>query len=309
MNWLKRALQAAFLVIILGLGTAYLLPLLDAGEIGQRLLSLNGWLLFGLCPVLILISWGFRSLRWQVCLRLAGTDESLGRTHLVIGSVLGLAAITPMQGGEAAKILAVPNGARGMATGLFAAERLTDLAILAGLAALGALYIGMAIDWRLIAAGLAVIAALVTLAGLILRHLLSRSLFLEQALTGIAALLAQPRRLQAFLWCTFASWVAAACLWAAALAACSILLHPLGYLFVLGTATVTNMLTFVPGSLGVSEISIAAALILLGIAPEPAIAGALALRITGVEILALGGAHYLALLRTGGSLVFRVPES
>lgn len=254
----------------------------------------------------ILLVWLARTARWQALLRSLGIRVRFRDLYLCNAIALGLATVTPAQSGELLKLRLVKRYAsvdltRGLAT--FGAERVADLLVLAALA-LGALALqGSSRDLPALGAVLATIVA-ATLLG----WAIGRSGRLPRRLRPFAVALGDSAGTTAakvtLLALTVVGWCATAFGWQACLASVGIDLTFVQAVGLVCLVTVANVLSLVPGGLGVSEVGVTAFLLGLDVPLSQAQAGALVIRVYGLMFLALSLLHLAAAqARRGG----RVP--
>ena len=244
-----------------------------------------------------------RSLRWAAVSGLPFTPASLWRIHLQTAVSMGIAAVTPMQAGEALKLKLARDRSGGgwapLAAG-FVLERLADVAALLGLGALGFGLRGAAAPWLMLAAlGLAI--------GVAAAPAILRRLAMAGLPRPIAAMLAPLRDYRPAGWrmallglCTVGAWFCTLLLWQVTLAAGGIALGLADCALAMALVTLAVIVSLVPGGLGVAEVSTRAVLLWLGVEPGQADAGAVLLRLLTPLVVLVGLAHGLALITTRG---------
>jgi glycosyltransferase 2 family protein len=236
----------------------------------------------------ILAYFWLRAARWHLMLRAAARPAPFARVFEVTAFSVGVAVLTPASAAEALKVeLLKRNLLTDRVTGYssFVAERMLDGVVLAlvGLAGVvqAGLFPGSAVPPILLAGG--VLGAL----GL-----------------GIFVHFRGQRLPASVLVVTLLGWLAIGIGWHACFRSLSIDVSFAGTATVMALSTILSVLTFVPGGIGVSEVSITALLELLGVAAAPAQAGSLAIRLFGLWVLALG-----VVLWAGARYVGNVPNT
>ncbi len=245
--------------------------------------------------------WSMRALRWRQLTRDVGFRASLLEIYLVNAAALALGAVTPYQVGELLKIEAMKQPGiafdRAPLYGLLIVEKCIDLATALLLASL-------ILAWRLpkIAGMLSFDSNIVRVTGvLMIAGLLGLTLFLRRfgqgrwktliAQSGIGS--CRPSTLFFATVLSFLSWGFCAGAWQASLKSIGIQTTLWETLGMMVTVSVINVLSFVPGAVGVQETSISFILQQLGHRTAISQAGALVLRLLGLNIIVLGVVHFL----------------
>ena len=91
---------------------------------------------------------------------------------------------------------------------------------------------------------------------------------------------------------SMAGWLVVVAGWGVCIAAVGIWLSPLQLMFLTSAVTLLNVLSFVPGGLGVAEVSTVVALAHFGVPDSLAQAGAIILRAYGLVIIFCGVIHF-----------------
>ncbi len=250
------------------------------------------WLL-GAGSLSIILYWMLRALRWLILLRRAGVVVSPFDLYMCSAVSLSLAIITPLQSGEALKVEWLRRyGLRDRIPGYssFAIERLADLLVVGVLAAVSIWgQLGPGDREIIVLSGLAMGLLLLVGAGVIRTARVGRSArglpwYLQRYVSdGPTVMLV--------LLVTFLAWVMVALGWRVCLYSISIDLTVQEAIALMSVVTVINILSGVPGAVGVSEVSSAELLVRQGQTVSLAQAGALVLRLYGVLILLLGAGH------------------
>ncbi|MDG1418751.1 MAG: lysylphosphatidylglycerol synthase transmembrane domain-containing protein [Maricaulis sp.] len=292
--WIARA---SLTLLILAAGGLYFWSTIDSTELTAVILQSDWVRVVVLAPFLIIAIWILRAVRWGLCVSASGGEIQPLKLYTFVGASLGLAAVTPAQIGEAAKIYWHREHFDTMrAAGAFAAERLADLIVLSVLTA-GAIFV---LGWGERAYLIVVVVIAIAIAALLviiaIQPWLARISWVDRAMDGVKMIVANRLRLTLFIVLTVLSWLLTGTLWMVGFTAVGESPGMITLFAVLGFATFTSIASMVPGSVGVSELSITALLTLQGMVPEVALAAALMIRLIGLEILALGVIHYLAAL-------------
>jgi glycosyltransferase 2 family protein len=265
----------------------YVLRTFNWGEIGRLLGGADLPMALLGSAATLLAFYFLRAARWHLLLREAGTPTPFARVFEATAFSVGIAILTPASAAEALKVeMLKRNLHTDRATGYssFAAERILDGVVLAlfGLAGVqqAGLFRGSWISEILLAGG--VLGAL--------------------ALAGLMS--ARGYRLRApVLAVTVLGWLAIGAGWHLCLRALAIDVSFFGTLTALALSTILSVITFVPGGIGVSEVSITALLQLLGVEAALAQAGSIMIRAFGLWALLLGLA-----LWAGARYVGKVPK-
>ena len=238
--------------------------------------------------------WLLRSIRWLLLLRLLGSEISLSNAYFSSAVSLGLSLLTPFQSGEALKVELLKRSGlveRGTGYGAFASERVMDLAVVFGL---GALALVMHLQSVEIARSLVVwlvgLLALMILGVYVMKRILLHWR-LEAIRAQLTALSARPVQLINLLIITLIAWLVVAAGWYACFRSIGIDVGMWRSVEVTALATIVNILSLIPGAVGISEVSISELLIRSGIDIPQAQSAALAVRGYGVLAIVLGAAH------------------
>ena len=237
-----------------------------------------------------------RGLRWLVVLGARVSPASIARSSFINGAASGLAAITPVQVGEAIKIRHLPdmNSDRWrFGISAFLAERLLDLAGAVGLALAGlAVHFGR--DWAapmLLAMPTACAMVLGSFASLVDRLPARWHPYLE-------AFRHRRRMILASL-PTIGIWICAAALWWCAADAVGVSLRIHDTFTLVGGVVLASVASLAPAGLGVSELSSRGILLWLGYPLAEAEATAVAIRLLTPLVVLFGAACLLPLLLGG----------
>jgi len=241
----------------------------------------------------ILVFWLLRTARWQQLLRNLGIGVSFRRLYFWNVLTLGLALVTPMQSGELLKLRLLKRGANidlslGLAT--FAAERIADIGVLAVLA-LVALPLRRSADDLTVMSGIigsVVVVSVVLRALTVSRWLPALVRPFAEALHNSANTLP---RIATLLALTAGCWCVTALGWQASLRSIGVDVDFIAVVALVCVVTIVNVLSFIPGGLGISEVSTTVFLVQLGVPQTQAQAGAVIVRVYGLIIIALSLLH------------------
>lgn len=247
--------------------------------------------------VTTLLYWALRAWRWQVLLSVVGNETIHVRSlYMSTACSLAFALVTPFQSGEMLKVeLLRRQGGLGRFDGYasFAVERFLDLLVVLSLALVGVL---LDPRWGLSAGllGLLMVAMISGAAAVLWWSRQSKVLShrLNALRSRFALISAQPGRLLFAVILTLAAWLVVALGWAWCLACVGIHLPAMQAVTLTTGMTLVNVLSFIPGAVGVSEAGIAVALGHLGHAATLAQSGALMIRAYGLAALVLGAMHF-----------------
>lgn len=248
-----------------------------------------------------LLYWALRAWRWQVLLSIMKSSIMNSSTipalsiYMSTACSLAFALITPFQSGELLKVeLLRKHGALGRFDGYatFAVERFLDLLVVVSLAFTGVL---LDATWGLSPRLLGTFALAMLIAVGIVWAVCSWSLNhrVRELKLRLAQLTAQPTRLAFASLLTLAAWLTVALGWAWCLTCIGITLPPVQAVTLTTGMTLVNVLSFIPGAVGVSEAGIAVALTHLGHSSALAQSGALLIRAYGLAALVLGLLHFI----------------
>lgn len=240
---------------------------------------------FGVGCLFVPVYWFFRMIRWSLFLRFFSIHVNCLELYTYTAISLSLGALTPLQLGELIRLRFASHPQRELVgLAIITTEKLLDLGVvlcfslLAWPAATPIAFICLCLAplfWLLLAAGLRLIP-------------------LPSLLAPVEPLLSMPVRLfAAALACSVGGWLMIALGWLFTLRSIGLSISPQEVISFMGQLTLINVLSIVPGAVGVSEVSAA---ILLAQHGDVAQAGAISLRIFGIFSILFGLAH-LPLLR------------
>lgn len=251
------------------------------------------WAAFAVTTVAtIVLYWLLRAARWAVLLRGDAVKIPFAELYLYTAVAVGFSTVTPFQAGEALKVeLLRKHGAtRASGYGNFVIERALDLFVVLLLALAG---VQNQVD-----ASIASAIRLIFAAGVVAAGVITAAIFLlpHKSLRRVREWARARLRLQILLpalLLTVASWLTVVAGWAFAVRAVGVNLEFGQALVLTALTTLLAVISFVPGAIGVSEISAANILINFGFAPEIAGAGAVVLRAYALAIVLLAAVHLI----------------
>ena len=312
-RWITRGLAAVLLIGSL----AHVLTQFDWPGIAMALQQAAWLWLLGPGVLTILAYWWLRALRWSYLLKRLGLSIPLGELYWCTALSLSLAILTPMQSGEILKIeLLKRRGALDRLTGYTSllVERVADLMVITSLSLIAVLsgVIPVIPDYSPGALVIALVVLLGLSTGLLLLEPVRRTL--HRVRHHLRICLPDARAFAVLLGLTVLGWLVISLGWHIAIRAVGIELDPMRVIALMASVTLINILSFVPGAIGVSEFS---ASLLLGqwhIADSTAQGGAIMLRVYGLLIMGIGLLHLagqcvLSSLMPARSLIDHVPKN
>jgi uncharacterized membrane protein YbhN (UPF0104 family) len=209
---------------------------------------------------------------------------------------LALALVTPFQSGEALKVemlrkqVALP---RMEGYGSFVIERALDLFVVVLLAFVGSMFDPLpGLSPRMLAWTLAaLIVGVMSAVGVMLAMQQRESVNL--LLMRVRPFVSHPAVLLKAMSLTVLAWLVVAVGWSYCLQSIGLELGFAKVVSLTAGMTLVNVLSFIPGAVGVSEAGIAASLVHAGCAVALAQSGALAIRAYALVALVLGLIHYV----------------
>ena len=249
----------------------------------------------------ILFYWLLRALRWQLLLRtVRAADASFLAVYLCTACSLAFSIVTPVQSGEALKVemlKKISRVERVEGYGCFAVERMLDLLCVLQLAFLGVV-LGLGREMGLSALVIGTCAVLLCVVFVVAAYASTRfGPWRARFALMLGAFTARPSRL-------FTAWVLSSIAWCVVVLGWGICLGSVGIRLSIqelglltSGVTLINILSLIPGAVGISEVSTCIALKHFGVPEVQAQAGALILRAYGLIILVLGFAHLLVSVR------------
>jgi uncharacterized membrane protein YbhN (UPF0104 family) len=246
--------------------------------------------------ICIFAFWSLRALRWSLLLKTVNAQGgNFLQLYLCTACCLALSTITPAQSGEALKVellRKISGLQRIKGYGCFAVERALDLLSVFQLT-LAAMFLGVGPELGLSISFLAIAFVLICAALLAVAWMASRiGPWKMRIRVMMGTLVGSPGRLF-FAWLlSMAGWVVVVASWGLCLASVGIYVSVDQLLFLTTAITVINVLSLVPGGLGVAEVSTVFALAHFGVPAALAQAGAIIRRAYGFGILLCGFIHF-----------------
>ena len=263
-------------------------------EVTEILLRAN-LLLFLLGGTLTILAYlVVRAWRWHCILASNGFVISFHDLYVASAAMIAMSSVTPLQGGEALKveILRVRSDL-GRLPGYtsFMVERSLDFVVLIALAIMtlpipATMSLDAGILWVVAAAVLAVIVF-----GTITYRVTALHDVMQRALWQFRRYLRSPGKLSGWIVLTVIAWLIVAAGWAVFIRSVGIPLSFEATVALTCSVTLINVLSMVPGAVGVSEVGVTEFLRLHDIGVAEAQAGALMIRLYGVLLLGLGAIH------------------
>ena len=253
------------------------------------------WLLFVVGSVLTIISyWLLRAWRWSVLLSAETVRIRFAELYLYTAVTVGLSTITPFQAGEALKVEMLKKHGANRASGysIFLIERMLDLAIVLLLALVGLqgeLSRQFAFPIQILIAVGAVGAAILLAAVFLIPN---------QRLISVRAWIRARLQIQILLpaiLLTIGSWLMVVLGWKLAVQSVGVNLNFFQSLVFVSLTTLIAIISFVPGAIGVSEISATNILTNFGYETGLAQTGAVILRGYALMIILLALVHLILL--------------
>jgi glycosyltransferase 2 family protein len=258
---------------------------------------------FGLGGTLANLAFGLlRSWRWSILLRNLKVVVPFWRLHLCNVGVMCLTIITPLQSGELLKVELLKKHCqmeRFSGYSSFVVERLIDLLVVLAIAVFSSISLLREVQFSisqatLVYAGiLALLVLSVALWGL-RRMVLPTQLNTALGQFGVAvrSCTRNGRSLLGVILLSAAAWIMVAVTWQVCLKSIEIDLSLLQTLSLMSLTTMISLLSFIPGALGVSEVSVTTLLTQLGVSPSLAQAGAVVIRGQSFLFILISLAHW-----------------
>jgi uncharacterized membrane protein YbhN (UPF0104 family) len=285
-----------FAVIVFSICTYYIVVYFDWVEILKVLDQVNMILLVMVSVLAILVFWFLRALRWSLLLRSMDSGPiSFRDIYLVCASGLALSVITPFQSGELLKVEMlhrVCKVKRVLGYTSFTIERLLDLSSIIFIAFVSMLILDLSwLPWWMPLALFLVLSSI----SIILYKFITRYFAHHDTVVSFKIMIDQLFKSRVTLSYAFGlsllAWAAVAAGWMFCLAVVDVLITvPQGGALISGV-TLISIASFIPGAIGVSEVSISALLVSYGITAPQAQAGALLIRSYTVLAILLGLIH------------------
>ncbi|MEB3190056.1 MAG: lysylphosphatidylglycerol synthase transmembrane domain-containing protein [Snowella sp.] len=282
--------------IILSLCFSYILTSFQWLEIIKILKNAKLFWLLGAVPVSILIYWLLRTWRWLIILNNLNVHINFVELYLCNVCAMTLTIVTPLQSGEMLKVeLLKSRGLIERFSGYssFLVERVLDLFVVISLAALFTLtsFDFSVSDSTIIAAWLIFILILILSVYAVNKIKVKGKI--GEFFANLRAYTSNIQSLWPVLLLTFCSWSVVAIGWQICLYSISIDLGFQKSMALMSILTIINILSIVPGAIGISEVSITEFLVHTNSGLASAQAGSLIIRFYGLLIIFLGLVHFL----------------
>ncbi|MCY7375353.1 MAG: flippase-like domain-containing protein [Pyrinomonadaceae bacterium] len=298
----KFLLRAAKIILPLALAAVclyYILTSFEWLEIWRTIRQINLSMFLAASISTTLIFWFLRTLRWAILLKNEKLNISFFKLYLYTAVTIGFANFTPFQSGEALKVefLRKYGGGRFSGYRYFFFEKLLDLLTISTLAAFGIFVLfEFNLGNRL---QLAIAGLIAVLAVLIFAFVIASKKFPEKLQTYRRIVPTQSSNLIFAFLLTLASWTIMIFGWKFIFQSAAIDLTIFQTTAIISLTTVIGILSFVPGAIGVSEISIAAMLSQMSYATVTAQTGAMMIALYSLVILILSSIHLIILKMAG----------
>ena len=294
---LRRLITSVVAGGILLLCLYYLLTRFEWLEALRVLSGARVLLFLGVGSVTVFLYWWLRTLRWFCLLRYQNVHVPFLELFRITSLSLAFSIVTPFQSGEMMKVEWMKRrGLAGRASGygVFAVERGMDMAVVAGAAVISGFteHVGMgsfvSMAWMLSA-----VFVIFAGAGWFLRKQQIGGATGE-FLVAVRASLKTPWQSMMILVLTVGAWMMTAAGWQVCLVSIGMEIAYIRALVLTLWVTLINILSMVPGAVGVSEVSTAEILLRWGYPVATAQAGALSLRVYSLLIIFCGASILIA---------------
>ncbi len=268
---------------IFALSILYMVRQFQWGEIIKTLRYADAFLLISGGIITTLCFWFFRTLRWLTLLGALGyRGLSFTSLYLVCASSLGLSIMTPFQSGELVKVellseLCEVKRVDGYTS--FALERFVDLSTVLLIAFLSIILLDFASVswWTPLLLILVAVAVGSTLYFITIRYF-GEYQIVQSIKSSLHQLTISPRVLMYTFLYSIISWAIVVIGWMIFIAAIDISISAVQGSLLTSGVTLINIVSFIPGAIGVSEVSASIMLEDFGVAEIQAQAGALLIR-------------------------------
>lgn len=292
---LARLIRVGWPALVVVACVGFALAAFDWSAIWRGLARMDLPALLLPATALVLVAMAARALRWVAVTGLPFRPRILWDAHCYIAVAIAAASATPMQIGEMLK-LRFAQRASGLLiarSGLaFAMERVADLVAILCLLAIGLAGRGGG-EEAAVAAALAGLGLLYAMPGIARR--LVRIGSLPAPVAGFLAPLLEARlsqrRFAVLITCTAVKWASVVALWQVPLDAAGAAITVTDTALLVAGVTLAGVVSLVPGSIGVAEVSTRAMLVWFGVDVATAETAAIALRLLTLIVIAAGLAH------------------
>lgn len=243
----------------------------------------------------ILLFWFFRSLRWFVLLKVLGVQVGFLKLYFCTAMSLTVSILTPLQSGEILKIELLRRQGmmdRSLGYGSLLLERGLDVFAISIIAVVGIIS-HMYFDLDQVSFWV-VLVGFMTLISLVISLLLKiTTWFITIEWLKRSSLHAyDSRSIFIVMVLTFCSWIMVAVSWQFCLFSISIHLELGKTLFMVAALSIINVLSFIPGGLGIFEAGVTEFLLRFDQGAALSQTGAIILRLQMFLVVFLGAVHY-----------------
>jgi glycosyltransferase 2 family protein len=252
-----------------------------------------------------------RSWRWFMLLRNLRLVVPFWMLHLCNVGVMCVTILTPLQSGEVLKVELLKKHCqleRFSGYSSFLVERIVDLAVVLAIASISGLNLWLAQAWNISPVTLIYLGVVALFVGSVALFSLRRVMwpthlgaFMERLLASLWACTRNGRSLFGVVLISAAAWVMTALAWQVCLKSIAIDLNLFQALSLMSLTTMINLLSFIPGAVGISEVSVTTLLSYFGFEPSLAQAGAVLIRFQAFLLILVSLAHWLVLQVVGRS--------
>jgi uncharacterized membrane protein YbhN (UPF0104 family) len=291
-------LRAAKIIVPLALGAIclyYILTGFQWTEIWQAIQKADVFLFLTSSILTTIIFWFLRTLRWSVLLKNEPLDVPFFKLYLYTAVTVGFANFTPFQSGEALKVelFRKYGGTRLSGYNYFFLEKILDLLVISTLSVFGIFYL---FEFRL---GNHIQLAIVGLIGFLIILTAAFIFAARKYREKLRNFQIDFNKLFYSFLLTLMSWTVMIVGWKFIFQSAAIDLTIFQTMSVISLTTVIGIISFIPGAIGVSEISIAALLSQLGYKTVTAQTGAMMIALYSLVILILSFVHLIILKAKG----------
>lgn len=238
--------------------------------------------------------WVLRTLRWHVLLRRTNTRVPLLDLYMCTAVSLSFALFTPLQSGEMLKVELLKKYGmlrRYPGYGSFLVERALDMVILLTMACVSLLTVVDILPNRTYAYGILGLMALVSIAGLVALAKLRLRGRPRQLMETMRQCVGNVPTLIVVTGISCVSWASVAFSWQVFLYGGGIHLSFAQAVALMSIVALINILSLIPGGIGISEVGTSQMLMHFGFAAAIAQAGSLVLRCYSLVAIGLGAGH------------------
>jgi uncharacterized membrane protein YbhN (UPF0104 family) len=244
----------------------------------------------------ILFFWLFRALRWFVLLEASGIHIAFSRLYLVGAISVALAILTPLQSGEALKVEFLKKSGlveRVPGYGIFLTERILDFIVVVLMAVLSMVFgVSRFLDIQTVLAAVAILLICFFVFVLMVRRLSPASSW-GRFFQPFRQCIRSGRLLAIAVTLTVVGWLFIVLGWYASLRSIAVSVSLVETTAMMTVTTLIGLLSLIPWSLGISEVSIVSFLFYFKQEIPLAQTGALMIRLYGMVTLVLGLIHFV----------------